>query len=75
MQLRAQMFLFCFMIKVGREECLNLQKMIVLGVFRSLSPFSHVFGQAKEWDILKQHKIIRVPHLLAYSMVFTVLSS
>ena len=75
MQLRAQWVLICFLIEVSREECLNLQKMIILDVFRSLSPFSQVFVQVKEWDILKQHKIIRVSHLLAYSMVFTVLSS
>ena len=43
------------------------------GIFSRLSCFSQVFWQVKDWDILKQHEIIRVSHLLVCSIAFTLL--
>ena len=43
MQLRAQLFLFCFMIDIGKEECSNLWKMIIFLVFLAVLAFSPKF--------------------------------
>ena len=44
MQLLAQLFLFCFMNKIGREECSKLWKMIIFDVFIRFDPFPQVYG-------------------------------
>ena len=38
-------------------------------IFNCLGPFLQVFGQVKEWLMLKFHKIRRVSHLFAYPIV------
>ena len=49
------------------EECSNLS------IFSRLGPFSQVFGQVKEWDMLELHEMIRVSYLVACPMVFNLL--
>ena len=43
MKLRAQLFSFCLMIDIGREECSNLWKMIIFLVFLAVLSFSPRF--------------------------------
>ena len=46
---------------------------VSFSIFRHLGPFSQVFARVKEWNILKQHEIIRVSHLVACPMFFNLL--
>ena len=62
--------LFCFMIEIGREECTNLWKMNNFNIFSRLGFFPHVFGQVKEWLMLKFHKIRKVSLVFACPVVF-----
>ena len=59
--MRAQLFLFCFVIEINRDECLTLmKKRSFFSVFSCLDPFPQVFGQVKEKLILELHETIRV---------------
>ena len=46
----AQLFLICFMIEVGREECSKLWRMIIsfFSIFSRFGPFPQIFEQFKE---------------------------
>ena len=41
-----------------------------LNIFISFSLFPQVFAQVNEWPILELHEMIRVPHLVACTIVF-----
>ena len=71
----AQLFLFCFMNKIGREECSTLWKIIMKNdhslVLLAVWVFSpRVFGQVNQWLLLKLHEIIRVLHVVASLIIF-----
>ena len=53
------------MIQIGKEKPSNLQKMIIFSTCSCLGPVPQVFGQVKEWLILKLHEMIRVSHVIA----------
>ena len=40
------------------------------GIFSRLIPFPQVFGQVKEWIMIELHQIIRLPHIVAFPIVF-----
>ena len=42
-------------------------------ICRRLGHFPQVFGQAKEWVILKLHEMIRVLHVVAWPMDYNLL--
>ena len=69
MQLRAQLFLFCFMDNIGREERSNLWKIIIFSAFSRLGLFPYVFGQVNEWSTLKLHEVIRVLQVVAFPII------
>ena len=50
MQLRAQLFFFCFMIDIGTKEC---SKLSFFSAFSRLGPVPEAFGQVKEWLIVR----------------------
>ena len=43
MKLRGQLLLFCFMIDIGREECSDLQKIVMFLVFLAAFVFYYKF--------------------------------
>ena len=49
--------------------------MIIFSIFSRLGPFPQVFGQVKEWLMLKLHEMIRVLHVAVCSIAFFVLGS
>ena len=73
--LRAQLFLFCFVIDVGRRSAKTYEKSSVLSIFGSLGPFPQVFWQVKECLILKMDEMIRMWYVIACPMVFSLLSN
>ena len=46
------------------------EKSLILSVFTRLGHFPEVFGQIKEWLMLELPKIIRVSHVVAWTIVF-----
>ena len=69
MQFRAQLFLFGFMIEIGREECSNLGHFLLFSAVW-VGPFPQVSGQVMEWPMLELHKIIRMLHVVSCPIVF-----
>ena len=59
-----------FLVLVDRQACSNLRKMIKFKYFKRLGLFPQVFGQIKEWLMLKLYEIIRVEHEFACPIVF-----
>ena len=49
--------------------------MIIFSIFSRLGPFPQVFGQVKEWLMLKLHEMVRVLHVAVCSIAFFVLGS
>ena len=52
-KIECPMIFFCFVVEVGREECLNVWKMISFRLFSRLGSFRRVFGHVKKWIILE----------------------
>ena len=65
-----------FILFEGRKECwLKLMKNDHFLVFFSAwAPFPQVFGQVKEWSILKLNEIITVLDLVACPIIFVLFS-
>ena len=70
MQLCVQLFLFCFMIEMWRKECSNMKNDHLLVFLAVWVLFPLVFGQVKEWLILKFQEMIRVLHEVACPIRF-----
>ena len=70
MNLPAQLFLFSFMIKVGREECSNFWKMAILSIFLPFGFFLQAFEQFKPWILLNFADIVNFVSLILCSIVF-----
>ena len=68
--MHAQLFLFIFMVGIGREECSKLWKKIFFIVFSHLDPIPQVFRQVKECLLLKFNEMIRVLQEVAFLVVF-----
>ena len=61
-------FFILFYEPILLEDCSKLWKWSFFGVFSRLGPFLQVFGQVKEWLILKLDEMIRIPHVVACPM-------
>ena len=66
-------FFFLFIIKMGREECLVIKIDHFLVFLAVWILFPYVFGQLRELLILELNKMIRVVHVIAWSVDFDLL--
>ena len=74
MQLRNDLFLFCFAILVGMEEfSVFLKKGQLLSIFNRCGPFRQYFGLVVAQVILSLVKIVRVCCIVACSMLSVLL--
>ena len=61
------------MTTLAKRSVQNYENLSFFGVFSCLGDFPQVFGQIKEWLILKVHEMIKVPNAVAGSMDFNLL--
>ena len=61
---------FSFVFGLAGKTFQNYEKWSLFNAFSCLGLFPQVFIQVKEWLMLETHKIIRVSHVVACSIVF-----
>ena len=67
-------FYFAFQSRSAGRRAQTYDKMIIVfSIFNHLCPFPQVFRQVKEWLILELHEIIRVLHVVACPIDFSLL--
>ena len=64
-------FYFVLWAKLGRRSVQSYEKWSFFSVFSHFGTFPQIFRQVKEWLMLELQKIIRVPHSVAFAVVFT----
>ena len=72
--MRAQFFLFSFMIETGREECSSLWRMILFNYFWLVCSVSPGFCAIATVDHAMLMEIVKVFCIFAYSIVFIFIS-
>ena len=71
---RAQLFLFCFMIKLAGRSALTYERFFFFSIFSRFGQFPEIFEQVKKWFMLELHGMIIVPHVVARLMDFNLFS-
>ena len=61
-------YYFCFVLwsRLAGWSAETYEKCSFFSIFSCLVSFPQVFGQVKEWSVLKLHKIIRVSQVVAF---------
>lgn len=63
-------FLFRFWSRLSRISNQIYEKWSFLGIFSRLGCFPPVYGKVKVWFISELHEIMKVPHVVAFPIVF-----
>lgn len=58
--------------RVGRRAK-TYRKLSLLGIFSRLGSFPQVLGQTKRCPMLELHEILKLPHVVAFTIFFNFL--